>query len=305
MTDPVRTTRPRYRHPKRVVLEITWAVLIGRRRCFSADAAWLVASAPVPPRVERANLIPADRPFVVVVNHYHRPGLDAWWGPLLVSHAVTLHRPAGRGEVHWGMASRWTYPADDWFGRRVKEPLTAALFPRLAHVLGFIPMPPIPPRPEEAAVRARAVRQFLALAQDPDALIGLVPEGRDSPDASLVAPPPGAGRFMLQLGKTGRLILPAGVTERDGALTAVFGPPFHLDLSAGTDGGRLSTEAVGRLSIAAKEAAIGRLSIAAKEAADRQASTRIMVAIGRCLPPALWGEFRAEIEARPGAQAPG
>jgi 1-acyl-sn-glycerol-3-phosphate acyltransferase len=269
MPDPVRAALPGYHHPKGLVLQVVWAVLFGQRRTLSADAARLVAHAPVPPRIEHAEFIATDQPFVVVANHYHRPGLDAWWGPILISHAVALHRLAGRGEIHWGMASRWTYPADDWFGRRVMEPLTVALFPRLANVFGFIPMPPIPPRPEEAAARARAVRQFLALAQEPDTLIGLVPEGRDSPDATLVAPPPGAGRFMLQLRKTGRLILPAGVAERHGTLTVVFGPPFRLEMPAGID----------------------------KETADREASTRVMVTIGRCLPPALWGEFRAEIEA--------
>ncbi len=269
MTDPMYPTPPVYRHPKSLILAMAWSALAGRPRRLSADAARIIGHAPVPPRVERADLIPMDQPFIVVVNHYHRPGLGVWWGPLLVSYAVAAHLPPGGREMHWGMGNRWTYPPGDRFGRYVMEPLTAAFFPRVAQVLGIVPMPPMPPRPHEAAMRAHAVREFLSLARDPEALIGLAPEGRDSPDGTLITPPPGLGRFMLQLTRTGRLVLPAGIFERGDGLVARFGSAFRLRTADGLS----------------------------KEAADRAASTEIMLAIGRLLPSELWGEYRADLAA--------
>jgi hypothetical protein len=63
-------------------------------------------------------------------------------------------------------------------------------------------------------------------------------------------------------------ILPAGLLERDGDLTAVFGPAFSLELPA--TGGQ--------------------------EELDRLAREQTMVAIGRLLPREYWGFYADAIE---------
>jgi 1-acyl-sn-glycerol-3-phosphate acyltransferase len=215
--------------------------------------------------VEGQEHIPRHGPFLVVVNHYSRPGLDAWWGPLLIQVAVSRRRPGE--ELRWPMADAWTYPPEDRLGNWALAPATRWLFPRVARMYGLVPMPPMPPRPHEVVDRARAVRELLALARDPRALIAMAPEGRDNPHGGLVKPPPGVGRLILQLTRTGRPVLPVGVAERDGALTATFGRVFELDVVRAGD----------------------------KNALDAAVSTRVMVAVGRLLPPRMWGEYADEI----------
>ena len=56
-------------------------------------------------------------------------------------------------------------------------------------------------------------------------LIGLAPAGMDSDD--LVGPAPkGAGRFIGLLVDAGMVVLPVGVSEREGQLRVGFGPAF-------------------------------------------------------------------------------
>jgi len=256
---------PRYHHAPSVVLAALLSLLLGRRRLLSADAKALLRRIRPAPRVEGQEHILTHAPFLLVANHYSRPGLGAWWGPLLIQLAVSRRRPGD--ELRWPMANAWTYPPENRLGTWVLGPVTRWLFPRLARTYGLVPMPPMPPRPHEVMDRALAVRQLLALARDPGTLIGLVPEGRDSPHGGLVKPPPGTGRLILQLIRTGRLILPAGIAERDGALTVTFGRPFALGVARGGD----------------------------RKVLDEAVSTEVMVAIGRLLPPEMWGEYAEEI----------
>lgn len=257
--------KPHYHHAPSVVAAAACSLLLGRRRSVSADAEALLAHVHPAPRVEGQEHIPAHGPFLVVVNHYSRPGLDAWWGPLLIHLTVSRRRPGA--ELRWPMASAWTYPPEDLLGNWVLAPLSRWLFPRIARTYALVSMPPMPPRPHEVVDRVRATRELLALARDPRALIAVAPEGRDSPHGGLVTPPPGVGRLILQLTRAGRPILPVGVAEREGALTAKFGRVFALDVERGGD----------------------------KDALDEAVSTQVMVAIGRLLPPEMWGEYARKI----------
>jgi hypothetical protein len=90
-----------------------------------------------------------------------------------------------------------------------------------------------------------------------------MPEGEDEKLGSLQMPPPGAGRFMLQLASQGLVVVPAAIYESDGALCVHFGPHFPLDASS---------------------------ELPAAER-DRQAIRQVMVAIASLLPERLRGEF--------------
>jgi len=254
-----------YALPPVFTLALVWDVLRGRRRSFGADAIKLLRVLRPQPEVENADLIPPESPFVVVTNHYCRQGLGAWWSVLLIGQAIARWRP-GSGEVRWVMTNQWTY--QDPIRSRLVTPLTRWLFHRIARSYGFVPMPPMPPNPSHVEERAQAVRRALSLAQD-GAIIGLAPEGREGSDSSLIDPPAGVGRFLLLLAKTGLLILPVGVAEKNGTLTASFGRPFALKAQPGLD----------------------------KRQQDRRTGETVMVAIGKLLPPELWGVYREQISA--------
>lgn len=265
---------PRYRYPPALVAQVGWSLLCGRWRPFAPDATRLCQTLRPPARVEGREHIPLSGSLVAVFNHYHSPTLPAWWGPIAITAAVHARRPTDTNGCRWVMTNAWTYP--DPLRQRLLTPLTRWAFGRLARLYGFFAMPPMPPRPQEVEPRARVVRQVLAAARQPQPpLIGLSPEGHDSPDASLLVPPPGVGRFLLHLAGSGLPLLPVGVFESEGQLIVRFGPPFNLRPPPGlTPQGR-----------------------------DGWASRQVMLAIGRELPPQLWGAYRDSLSTPP-AQPP-
>jgi hypothetical protein len=242
--------------------------LLGQPRSFATDAQRLVEGMTPKPRVENAHYIPPTGAFAVVTNHYFKPGYTAWWGVAVIAVAIAQARHAD-DEVVWAMTNRWTYP--DWLGSHVQTPLTHWVFTRLARMWGFVSMPPMPPQPQYVLEGMRAVRQLLALLDSPPGqqpCVGIVPEGRDSPDGSLIEPPAGTGRLLLHLAEAGLPMLPVGVAEVDGVLTARFGQRFKLRVPGTRD----------------------------RKELDRLASAQVMTAIGAQLPRELWGRYRAQIE---------
>jgi hypothetical protein len=128
---------------------------------------------------------------------------------------------------------------------------------------GFTLMPPMPPRPQDTARRAEAVRRVVRLAKAGVPAVGLAPEGMDSPDGKLMRPPPGAGRLVAHIAGAGYTLLPVGVYEEGDAFCLRFGEPFALPETATG-----STDAI-----------------------DREVSTRVMQSIAALLPERLRGAF--------------
>ncbi len=245
----------RYAVPLPLVVRLALAVLCRQRRSFRADARACIAALPSPLQVEGREHVPAAGPCVLTVNHYTRPGFGAWWLALAISSVV----PA---EVHWTMASAWTYP--DWLRAHTLTPAMRWLLGRLAHVYGFTTMPPMPPSPAEVAERAQAVRRVLTWArQTPQPVLGLAPEGQDTPGSALQWPAPGSGRFILQLAQLGLCMVPVGMYEAEGRLCLRFGPAYALCLPPGL----------------------------APAERDRQAAGQVMRQIAAVLPASLRGAF--------------
>jgi hypothetical protein len=87
---------------------------------------------------------------------------------------------------------------------------------------------------------------------------------------TLVQPPPGSGAFLASIAGHAVPLQPVGVWEEDdGTLVIRFGEPFLLDLSAGLP----------------------------RAERDRAASDRVMMAIGRLLPPQYRGVYADAIAA--------
>ena len=222
------------RIPTRLWFKVITASLWLRPRSFAADARAAVSDI-LPESVMRGlENIPKDGPCLITCNHYTRPGLDAWWGALLISAAVASQRdPAADAEIHWVITAAWTFLDNPW-RRKHLTPLTRWAFERVARVYGFITMPPMPPSPDEVFARAASVRRTLRLAREiapKGGMIGLAPEGRDTPDV-VGSVPEGVGDFIAHLCKAGLPILPVAVDESQGHLHAYFGPTFQPTIPA-------------------------------------------------------------------------
>lgn len=248
----------KYPLPAPIVPGLAADLLLGRRRSLRSDALRIIAQLRPRLRVLGEDFIPRGGPCLITINHYTRPGMPAWWLVLAASACV----PA---EIHWIMTSAWTFP--DALRLRLVTPVTRFLFRRMAQVYGFTSMPPMPPAPQDVEESARAVRQVLAYARRVECpVIGLAPEGRDAPHEQpgvLIEPPPGVGRFVLQLAHLGLPISPVGVYEGAGNLCIRFGELYEFDISQGKNA----------------------------EQRDWQASQAIMLRIATLLPPELHGNY--------------
>ncbi len=199
------------------------------------------------PNLERMDI---DRGLLVTVNHYSSPDFRAWWLAILISANI----PAN---IHWVVTSGWTNSG--WL-----TGFTHWLFPLGARLLGFTSMPAMPPDPTETEQRAAAVRHALQYTrQTTRPVIGMAPEGNDSPGGVLGTLPAGVGRFMLLLSQHCPQILPVGVWTEGGIIHLKFGKPYPLELPEGlSTGGR-----------------------------DRLAGDTIMQHIALCLPEQLRGIY--------------
>jgi 1-acyl-sn-glycerol-3-phosphate acyltransferase len=247
---------PDYSYPLRLAPGFAASVLWGTGRSFRADAQACLARLKPPLRVLGQENIPQSGPALLTFNHYYRPGFHAWWLALAIA-AITPQ------EVHFGMAGELTFPGK-WYA-----PLGRAgsrwLLRRLAKIYGFTDMPPMPPRPQDVAARARSVRAMLDYARrHPQAILALAPEGGDNvPSGALARPASGAGRFLALLAGSGFPVTPVGAYEEAGEFCLRFGAAYRLEVPP-----RLGAEE-----------------------RDRLAAETVMRAIARQLPERLRGEF--------------
>ena len=260
MGEPTQERQEVYRLRISLILRFIWAVLRGRTRSLPADVeATLMAARPKPQALNEQH-IPPEGAFVLVGNHYERPGLKVFWGGMLASHAVARRRASQRS-LRWLMTSEWynfrlgPLPVPVWALRW--------LFRRLAQVYGLV----IVPRAAERRVgQAAALRTILNVVRGSGDAIGLFPEAIGT--GQLIEPMPGVSSFLLLLSNHGIPILPVGIFEEEGKLTASFGPPFLIQVPRGVEKGER----------------------------ERLASQQMMVAIGRLLPRELWGVYAPAVE---------
>lgn len=206
-------------------MRLALALPASRPRSFRQDA--LACTDNLRPffKVFNAENIPGCGPCLITVNHYSKPGFQAWWLALSVNRIIPQ-------EIHWVMTAAWTFPGRGAWSHSLVW-LSKQIFRKVAVVYGFSTMPPMPPDPLEVNGRANAVRQVLKVARSkPDVWIGIAPEGRDAPGGVLQMPPPGTGRFLFLLAQAGLSFLPVGFYEDESGICLSFGKPYCLPVES-------------------------------------------------------------------------
>jgi len=246
---------PKFSYPRGLFARVALDAALLRRRNFRMDARACIGNLHPSLKVLGDVNIPQHGPCVVTVNHYWRDGFAAQWIALAVAATVPV-------DMHWIMTAEWTFPGK-WHAP-VGRPLSRFLLHRLAKIYGFTSMPPMPPHPKDVGARARAVRAVLdVVKRTKDPIIGIAPEGRDSPTGVLAQPARGAGRFGLLLSNASLKFVPVGVYEEEGIFTIQFGEAYELKVGRGLS----------------------------PEEKDAQAAHLIMKNIALLLPSHLRGEF--------------
>lgn len=236
-------------------LPLLGSLLTGRRRSFREDSIKAVALFHSEVRVLNPVSPDESRGKVLIVNHYTRPGLGAWW----IALALSATFPA---DIHWIMTSAWAYP--DRLRSMTVTPVSRWILQRLAKVYGFTSMPPMPPRAHEIAARVSSIRSLLqTIDRTPGVSIGLAPEGADSGVGTLARPPAGVGRLLQLLLERGLQAIPVGIYEQGSSLTVRYGPKLPCP---------------------------GALPVGRSER-DAALTNWAMRAIANCLPPSLRGPY--------------
>jgi len=220
--------RPREDHPRypSILPAVLWALLnrlVGRHLSFGALARRLSSRInPAAASLGTRN-IPTGGGYVVTVNHYARDGFSAAWIAIAISALIP-------GKVTWLMTEEWVFEGHPL--AFVLRPVMRSVLGNLSQVFGFLPMPPMAAGFSDSSQRAAAVRRVIEyVRKNPQAVIGLAPEGRDTFQPGMGELPAGAGKFILYLNRMGLRILPVGITEEHGQLLVRFGEPYDLVLA--------------------------------------------------------------------------
>ncbi len=213
--------QPIYPTPWPLLFRLVRSLFLRQRLSFHKEAQEAASRIAPPICILGKENIPNHGPCLLTVNHYFRPGFGAWW----IALGIAANLPI---ESHWMMAAGWTYPNQGAIGK-FKEAVTHWAFVQVSHILETTAMPPMPPRPQDVVARAEAVRQVLSFARrHPEAVIGIAPEGGDSPGGVLALPASGVGRFIFQLARLGMPVTPVGAFESEGIFRLNFGKQYEL-----------------------------------------------------------------------------
>lgn len=205
--------------PLFMLLPVGVAVARQRSRSLGGDSSrFLRLVKPSPVAIDTQHL-PPNGPFVVVGNHYQRPGLGLIWGAMVVN--VAVHRTGERPrDLRWIMT-------DELLDVRLGPVMlprkwVRVVLARFGRVYGFGLVSPRESGLVGGSAGLRAAARYLAAGEP----VGVLPEGTASKE--LLEARSGVGSAVAWLARGDVPLVPVGIAEIEGVLTARFGAPFSL-----------------------------------------------------------------------------
>lgn len=231
----------RYAVPWREVAGL-WRPIITHQRCdlraFTASVVARMAPGPLAFGLED---LPASPRFLVVANHFQRPGMWILHPASAISDVLAGHYTSLQPPTRWIVTANWPR----WRLGPIQVPSPGdILLPRVAHALWCYAVPFAGTHPRRTA---RAFRELLRDASQGSVPLGVFPEGVAGTAGRVGEPLPGVERLITLLAKAGYPVIPVGIAE-EGRLILRFGraiPPGDL-LTAGNSAA-LALEQVRRL----------------------------------------------------------
>ena len=176
-----------------------------------------IASRLVPvPEIVGEDRLPAQSRFLLVANHYQRPGLWIAYPAALIADVISRHYRIPDLPVRWLVTANWPrwrlgpwrFPSPgDW------------LLPRVAAATGCFSIPFAGSDPMHTA---RSLRRLLREVATSPCPIGLFPEGVAGQAGRPAPPLPGVDRLIRRLAGTGLPAVPVHIDEIDGRLSVSF-----------------------------------------------------------------------------------
>lgn len=231
----------RYPVPWEVLRGLTPHLLQGTVHSVDAFSAGVVGKMSPAPEVTGWQHLPQHPRFLLVANHYQRPGLWILHSASVLTQAVRRHYGSGDPPVRWVVTANWpAWRIGPWRFASPGDPLLR----RVAHALCCYPVSFAGSNPQ---FTAHSIRRILKEARHLTRPIGLFPEGVAGVAGQLHPPLPGVDRLIAHLAKTGMPAVPAGISE-DGRFLIRFGPLVPAaDLTGSADPAALLMERIAQL----------------------------------------------------------
>ncbi len=208
-----------YPVPWDVVFSLTDHVARQTRRDVDDFSAQVVARMTPPPDYLGLEHLPADPRFLVVANHYQRPGMWILHPASAITQAVRQRVGPGNPPVHWIVTANWPpIRLGPW---RIPSP-GDVLLPRVAHALHCYAVSFARHNP---GFTATSIRRLLKDAPRLERPIGIFPEGVAGMAGQLTQPLPGVERLIVKLN---RPAVPVAISETD-RLRIQFGPAVSME----------------------------------------------------------------------------
>jgi 1-acyl-sn-glycerol-3-phosphate acyltransferase len=211
---------PRYALSPIAPLVLSLSIFFGwPRRSLALDSTRLLNMHVPRPVITGQQHFPTEGAFILVANHYQRPGLWIGWVGALLAEAVCRQRGGDPPLRIVVTATQQVKLA----GRALTIPLSGWFLSRVAEFWGMIRMPSAVSQVNQ---RAAALRRVIGALKNGEPVL-VFPEGEEGSAHGLTQALPGTGAFLAMVSRYAPLI-PVGFWEDGAVLRGCVGPPFEL-----------------------------------------------------------------------------
>lgn len=227
-----------YPIPWDVVFSLTPHIWHGTQMSVHQFTSEIVSRIHPTPLIEGCENLPSNPRFVLVANHYQRPGLWIAHSASIITQAIRSHYGLDDPPMRWVVTANWPpWKVGPW---RIPSP-GDWLLPRVAKALSCYPVAFAGTNPRSTA---RLLRRLLRDAITIDRPIALFPEGTAGVAGQWSPALPGVGRLLHQLAKLGLPVQPVAISEQDRFIIR-FAPPLSAhEIRSAADPAQLALEHV-------------------------------------------------------------